>query len=64
VGPAAYGIIVANLLDLLDRGAYQVAVGSLLVLLLVGAWILRGVPARTASDEAAAADALLEESTA
>lgn len=64
VGPAAYGILVSNLLDVLDRGAYQVAVGSLLVLLLVGAWILRGVPDGEEQDEEAAADALLEETIA
>ena len=63
VGPAMYGIIVANLLDILDRGAYQVAVGSLLALLLVGAWVLRGVPDGDEGDEEAAAEALLEETT-
>jgi UMF1 family MFS transporter len=63
VGPALYGIIVANLLDVMDPGAYQVAVGSLLVLLLIGAWILRGVPAGDVRDEDAAAEALLEETT-
>ena len=64
VGPAVYGIIVSNLLDVLGRGAYQVAVGSLLVLLLVGALLLRGVPAGGERDEVAAADALLRETTA
>ncbi|MGH2401340.1 MAG: MFS transporter [Candidatus Limnocylindria bacterium] len=44
VGPLIYGIIVASLLGSLDRGAYQVAIGSLFVLLVVGIWILRGVP--------------------
>jgi UMF1 family MFS transporter len=44
VGPVAYGIIVALLLPRLGTGAYQVAIGSLLVLLLVGMWLLRGVP--------------------
>jgi UMF1 family MFS transporter len=62
VGPVLYGIIVATLLDGLGTGAYQVAVGSLLVLLLVGAWILRGVPEGDAANEEAAADVLLEES--
>jgi UMF1 family MFS transporter len=61
VGPVIYGIIVANLLDVLDRGAYQVAVGSLLVLLLVGIWILRGVPEGSVEREEAAAEALLKE---
>jgi UMF1 family MFS transporter len=63
-GPVIYGIIVANLLDVLDRGAYQVAVGSLLVLLVVGAWILRGVPDGEASDEEVAVQALLKETSA
>ncbi|MBA2263294.1 MAG: MFS transporter [Chloroflexi bacterium] len=44
LGPIIYGIIVAALLSSLDRGAYQVAIASLFVLLLVGIWILRGVP--------------------
>jgi MFS transporter, UMF1 family len=44
VGPLAYGIIVASLLGPLGTGAYQVAIASLLVLLLVGIVILRGVP--------------------
>ena len=61
VGPVVYGIIVANLLDSLDRGAYQVAVGSLLVLLLVGIAILRGVPSGDEENELAAAEVLLEE---
>jgi UMF1 family MFS transporter len=62
VGPIAYGIIVGNLLDGLGTGAYQVAIGSLLVLLLIGIWILRGVPEGDPATEEAAADALLEES--
>ncbi|HEX7196853.1 MAG TPA: MFS transporter [Candidatus Limnocylindria bacterium] len=44
IGPLIYGIIVASLLGSLGRGAYQVAIGSLFVLLVVGIWILRGVP--------------------
>ena len=44
VGPIVYGIIVSTLLGSLDRAAYQVAIASLFVLLLVGIWILRGVP--------------------
>lgn len=47
VGPVAYGIIVATLLPVLDRGAYQVAIASLLALLLIGIAILRGVPEGT-----------------
>ena len=60
VGPIVYGTIVAVLLDTLDRGAYQVAIGSLLVLLLIGAWILRGVPEGTPEDELATAEALAD----
>jgi MFS transporter, UMF1 family len=62
MGPIVYGIIVANLLDGLGTGAYQVAVGSLFLLLLLGIWILRGVPEGEAANEEAAADVLLEES--
>jgi len=51
VGPIAYGIIVATLLSTLDRGAYQVAIASLFVLLVVGIWILRGVPEGAAERE-------------
>ncbi len=61
VGPVIYGIIVSNLLGVLDRGAYQVAVGSLLVLLLIGVAILRGVPEGDMEREEAAAEALLKE---
>ena len=44
IGPIIYGVIVASLLAALDRDAYRVAIASLFVLLLVGIWILRGVP--------------------
>jgi MFS transporter, UMF1 family len=44
VGPIAYGIIVSSLLGSLGQDAYRVAIASLFVLLLVGMWILRGVP--------------------
>ncbi|HEX2883027.1 MAG TPA: MFS transporter [Candidatus Limnocylindria bacterium] len=64
VGPVVYGIIVSSLLEGLDRGAYQVAVGSLLVLLLIGIWILRGVPEGDPSNEEAAVEVLVEEGTA
>ncbi len=60
VGPIVYGTIVAVLLDTLDRGAYQVAIGSLFVLLLVGIWVLRGVPEGSAADEEVAAEALAD----
>jgi MFS transporter, UMF1 family len=60
VGPIVYGAIVALLLGTLDRGAYQVAIASLFVLLLVGIWILRGVPEGEPENEEVAADALVE----
>jgi MFS transporter, UMF1 family len=60
VGPIMYGAIVALLLGSLDRGAYQVAIASLFVLLLVGIWILRGVPEGDPESEEAVADALVE----
>jgi UMF1 family MFS transporter len=47
IGPIVYGAIVATLLETLDKGAYQIAIGSLFVLLLVGTFILRGVPEGT-----------------
>jgi UMF1 family MFS transporter len=43
IGPVAYGTIVALLLGPLGRGAYQVAILSLLVLMLIGIAIVRGV---------------------
>jgi UMF1 family MFS transporter len=60
VGPIVYGAIVALLLDTLDRGAYQVAIASLFVLLVLGMWILRGVPEGEPENEEAAIDALVE----
>ena len=56
VGPLVYGAIVAMLLDSLGRGAYQVAIASLFVLLLVGIAILRGVPEGEPESEVAAAE--------
>jgi MFS-type transporter involved in bile tolerance (Atg22 family) len=55
-----YGIIVATLLDSIGTGAYQVAIGSLFVLLLVGLAILRAVPEGTPENEDAVVDALTE----
>jgi hypothetical protein len=55
-----YGTIVATLLEVLDRGAYQVAIASLFVLLLIGTWILRGVPEGTPEHERVAAEALAD----
>jgi MFS transporter, UMF1 family len=60
VGPVIYGIIVASLLATLDRDAYRVAIGSLFMLLLVGIWILRGVPEGEPENEQAAVEALVE----
>jgi UMF1 family MFS transporter len=60
IGPLVYGIIVASLLASLDRDAYRVAIASLFVLLLIGIWILRGVPEGEPENEEAAVDALLE----
>ena len=60
VGPIVYGIIVSTLLGSLDRAAYQVAIASLFVLLLVGLVILRGVPEGNPQNEEIAADALVE----
>jgi UMF1 family MFS transporter len=60
IGPIVYGAIVATLLETLDKGAYQIAIGSLFVLLLDGTFILRGVPEGTPENEEAAVDALTE----
>ncbi len=44
VGPILYGAIIYFLLEPLGRSAYQIAILSLLVLMGIGYWILRGVP--------------------
>ena len=44
IGPLLYGFIVFLLLEPLGRGAYSVAILSLLALMLVGLWLLRSVP--------------------
>ena len=44
VGPIMYGTILLLLEPSLDGGAYQVAILSLLALMVVGVWIVRGVP--------------------
>ncbi|MEJ7802528.1 MAG: MFS transporter [Candidatus Limnocylindria bacterium] len=56
IGPIIYGIIVSTLLSSLGRDAYRVAIASLFVLLLIGIWILRGVP----EDEPASEEAFME----
>ena len=53
VGPLLYGGIVFVLLEPLGKGAYAVAILSLLGLMLIGLWLLRDVsePPLQASDE-------------
>lgn len=46
-GPLAYGGLVSLLLGPLGKGAYQVAIASLLVLMVIGFLIVRGVPEGT-----------------
>jgi UMF1 family MFS transporter len=48
IGQALYGVTILLLLDQLRVGAYQVAVISLLVTMLIGAWLLRPVSDRWA----------------
>jgi UMF1 family MFS transporter len=44
IGPIAFGVIVFLLLEPLGKVAYQVAILSLLGLMVLGYWIVRGVP--------------------
>jgi MFS transporter, UMF1 family len=44
IGPVVFGIIIFLLVDSLDTVAYQVAILSLLGLMVLGFWIVRGVP--------------------
>jgi UMF1 family MFS transporter len=44
IGPIAFGAIVFLLVDEVGRAAYQIAILSLLFLMVVGYWIVRGVP--------------------
>jgi len=60
IGPVLYGTIVKTLLDSLDRAAYQVAIASLFVFLLIGIWILRGVPEGDPERDLATAEALAD----
>ena len=58
IGPLLYGGIVFVLLEPLGRAAYSVAILSLLALMLVGLWLLRGVdepPLAAAGDDQLAA---------
>lgn len=51
-GPVLYGVIILVLEPSLDRVAYQIAILSLLGLMLVGIWIFRGVPEPPPAGEA------------
>jgi UMF1 family MFS transporter len=56
-GPLLYGAIVSTLLDAgWGPGAYQVGIFSFLILLLIGVWLLRGVPEPAADGPKPAAD--------
>jgi UMF1 family MFS transporter len=56
IGPIAFGVIVFLLREPLGTLAYQVAILSLLILMVIGYWIIRGVPEPPAerADEAQA----------
>ena len=58
IGPLLYGGIVFVLLEPLGRGAYSIAILSLLALMLVGLWLLRDVqepPLTSTADDGLAA---------
>jgi UMF1 family MFS transporter len=61
VGPPLYFSIVAAFLPVLDRAAYQVAIASLLGLLLIGLFIVRRVPETEPLREGEAARSLSRE---
>ncbi len=44
IGPIAFGAIVFVLLEPVGKAAYQIAILSLLILMVIGYWIVRGVP--------------------
>ena len=46
IGPLLYGLIVFLFLDTLGDGAYQIAVLSLLVTMLIGLWLVVAGPRR------------------
>jgi hypothetical protein len=55
IGPLLYGGIVLTLQPLLDQLAYQIAILSLLILMLIGFFVVRTVPMpRERAGEAAA----------
>lgn len=62
IGPALFGVIVYLLQPQIGKGAYQIAILSLLVLMVIGYVIVRGVPEGTSrpNEEALAAEATLE----
>ena len=64
IGPFVYGVIVSSLLRSLGTGAYQVAIASLFVLLLIGVAILRGVPEGDPDREEASHERLVEAAAA
>jgi len=47
IGPVSYGLIIFLLLSPLGKAAYQIAILSLLVLMVVGYLVVRGVPAES-----------------
>ena len=49
IGPIAFGAIVFVLLDQVGKAAYQIAILSLLILMVIGYWIVRGVPEPSAA---------------
>ena len=62
IGPIAFGAIVFLLVDQVGRAAYQIAILSLLFLMVIGYWIVRGVPEPppdAADAEEAEAEAIL-----
>ena len=51
-GPVLYGLIVSTLLNAgYGKAAYQAGILSFLVLMLIGIWLLRGVPDRKSEDD-------------
>ncbi|HYL40498.1 MAG TPA: MFS transporter [Candidatus Binatus sp.] len=53
-GPILYGSVVATLLNAgWGKTSYQVGIFSFLILMVIGVWLLRGVPDRMTEDSAA-----------
>jgi UMF1 family MFS transporter len=55
VGQLAYGVVIYLFLDTLGNGAYQLALLSLLVTMVVGLWLIRTVSDHWGESDAAAA---------